>query len=89
MPVVEFTRNLASQTDAPSCRVEGATVREALEAVFVLHPNLRSYILDDQGAVRMHVVVFADGVAVKDRSRLTDAVRFDSEIFVMQALSGG
>lgn len=89
MPVVEFTRNLASQTDAPSCRVEGATVREALDAVFALHPNLRCYILDDQGAVRTHVVVFADGVAVKDRSRLTDAVRPDSEIFVMQALSGG
>ncbi len=89
MPVVEFTRNLASQTAAPSCKVDGATVAQALDAVFAMHPLLRRYILDDQGAVRTHVVVFCDGAAVTDRVRLTDPVRPDSEIFVMQALSGG
>ena len=89
MPQVHFTRNLASQTAAPSCDVPGATVAEALHAVFTQHPKLRSYIVDDQGALRTHVVVFVDGNAMVDRSRLTDSVRPDSEIFVMQALSGG
>lgn len=64
-------------------------MREALEAVFVQLPALRGYILDDQGAVRHHVVVFVDGASVRDRRALSDAVRPDSEIFVMQALSGG
>jgi hypothetical protein len=89
MPVVEFTANLARQTAAPSIKVAGATVAEVLEAVFAQQPALRGYVLDDQGAVRQHVVVFLDGVAVKDRRQLADAVRPDSEIFVMQALSGG
>ncbi len=89
MPTVHFTANLASQTAAPICQVDGATVHEALHAVFTQHPVLRSYVLDDQGAVRQHVVVFVDGTAITDRRRLADAVRTDSEIFVMQALSGG
>ena len=89
MPQVHFTRNLASQTDAPTCAVPGGTVAEALHAVFAQHPKLRGYIVDDQGALRTHVVVFVDGNAMRDRTRLSDTVRPDSEIFVMQALSGG
>ena len=89
MPTVEFTANLARQTTAPSCQVPGATVAEAMAAVFAAQPALKSYVLDDQGAVRQHVVIFADGAAIKDRHGLSDAVRHDSEIFVMQALSGG
>jgi hypothetical protein len=89
MPQVHFTRNLASQTAAPSCEVQGGTVAEALHAVFAQHPKLRGYVVDDQGALRTHVVVFVDGDAMRDRKRLSDTVRPDSEIFVMQALSGG
>lgn len=89
MPVVQFTANLARQTAAPSCQVPGTTVREALDAVFARHGALKGYVLDDQGGVRKHVVVFVDGTAIQDRQRLTDTVRPESEIFVMQALSGG
>ena len=89
MPTVHFTANLASQTAAPVCQVDGATVREALHAVFTQRPTLRSYVLDDQGSVRQHVVVFVDGTAITDRRKQADAVLPDSEIFVMQALSGG
>ena len=89
MPFVEFTPNLARQTSAKACRVDGATVGESLQAVFAKQPSLRSYVLDDQGAVRHHVVLFVDGTAVKDRRTLSDAVRPESEIFIMQALSGG
>lgn len=89
MPSIEFTANLANQTHAPRCRVDGSTVCECLQAVFALHPALRSYVLDDQGGIRQHVVVFVDGTAIRDRRRQTDAVTADSELFVMQALSGG
>lgn len=89
MPTVHFTANLASQTAAPVSHVHGTTVREALNAVFSRHPTLRSYVLDDQGAVRQHVVVFVDGTAITDRQKQADGVKPDSEIFVMQALSGG
>jgi molybdopterin converting factor small subunit len=89
MITVDFTSSLSHQTNAPRCSVEGATVRECLEAVFAMHPALRSYVMDDQNAVRQHVVVFLDGTSIRDRHTQSDPVNPDSEIFVMQALSGG
>jgi len=89
MPRVSFTPNLRQHLAAPPRQVDGSSVREALDAVFADHPRLRGYVLDDQGRLRKHVVVFVDGELIEDRLALADAVEPDSEIFVMQALSGG
>ena len=89
MPRVQFTANLARQTEAPPCQIEATTVAEALAEVFRRHPLLRSYVLDDQGALRKHMAVFVDGNCIADRSGLSDAVRPDSDVLVMQSLSGG
>lgn len=89
MTTVEFTSSLSHQTNAPRSSVEGATVRECLQAVFALHPALRGYVMDDQNVVRQHVVVFLNGTAIRDRRTQSDSVKSDSEIFIMQALSGG
>ncbi len=89
MPTVFFTSQLARFIDAPTTTASGATLGDALENVFQEHPQLRGYILDDQGAIRRHVAVFVDGVQVRDRSSLEDKLSTDSEIHVFQALSGG
>jgi sulfur-carrier protein len=89
MPLLSFTPNLARQTLVESRKVEGLTVREAFEVFFREFPQSRGYILDDQGAVRQHVAVFVDGGLLSDRFTLSDPVHSGSEIFVMQALSGG
>lgn len=89
MPTVEFTTNLASQTTAPKCEVAGGTVRDCLDAIFARHPALRGYVLDDQGALRQHVVIFLDGAVLRDRRTQSDTVSERSEVIVMQALSGG
>lgn len=89
MPRVAFTPQLHRFLDAPPHRVEGATVRAALDAVFAGNPRLRGYILDDAGRVRTHVTVFVGDGALVDRTALSDAVSDDTEIFVLQALSGG
>lgn len=89
MPRVSFTPNLRRHVDCPDREVEAATVREALEAVFADRPRLRDYVLDESGALRLHVVVFVDGEQVADRDGLGDPVRPEGEIRVMQALSGG
>ena len=62
---------------------------EALSGVFRDNPGLRSYVLDDQGRLRTHVVIYVDGRPVRDRNALGDAVGESAEIHVMQALSGG
>jgi molybdopterin synthase sulfur carrier subunit len=46
-------------------------------------------VLDDRGELRHHMVVFIDGEMLRDRVNLTDPVRPESEVYVMQALSGG
>lgn len=89
MAHVEFTPNLARQTSTASCCVSAGTVAEALHAVFEKLPALRGYVFDDQGVVRHHVVIFVDGASVRDRQWLSDPLQPDSEVFVMQALSGG
>lgn len=89
MPRVTFTANLERHLEAPAKDVEAATVREALDRVFADNPRLRGYVLDDQGRLRKHVVVFIDGEQVRDRDGLGDAVDGARELFVMQALSGG
>ena len=45
--------------------------------------------LDDQGQVRRHVAIFVDGERIDDRRHLSDRVGADSEVYVVQALSGG
>lgn len=89
MATVFFTRALERFLPAPSLAVEAATLGQALDAVFADHPALRTYVLDDQGAVRRHVAVYINGAPVRDRTRLTDAVAPDDRIHVIQALSGG
>ncbi|TQV78093.1 MoaD/ThiS family protein [Exilibacterium tricleocarpae] len=89
MVKVSFTPNLNRHLSCPEQAVEGATVGQALQRVFVDNPRLASYILDDQGSLRKHVAVFVDGRMVGDRRYLSDTLTPDSEIYVAQALSGG
>jgi hypothetical protein len=86
---VSFTPNLERHVECPTQAVEGDSVRAVLDAVFAASPRLRGYVLDDQGALRRHMMVFVDGQQISDRERLSDPVRPTSEIYVMQALSGG
>lgn len=67
----------------------GAQLDAVLEAVFARHPPLRGYVLDERGTVRHHVAIFVDGDAIRDKRNLAVPLRPDSEVYVMQALSGG
>ncbi len=89
MPRIELTSHLARHVTCPPESVGGATVREALEQYFARHPGVREYVLDEQGKLRRHVVVFVGDVQARDRERLADAVAPDQTVYIMQALSGG
>lgn len=89
MATVTFTHTLQRHVPSPAVEVAGATVREALEAVWLQNPRARGYVLDEQGELRKHMAVFVDGRMVRDRAGLSDPIRPDSKVYVMQALSGG
>ncbi|MBN8738587.1 MAG: hypothetical protein BGP24_11715 [Lysobacterales bacterium 69-70] len=94
MPVIVLASALARWLPAgsaePRLRVEGTTLRDALEAAFAQQPALRGYVLDEQGALRHHVAVFIGGQALRDKTDLAaTSVAADAEIYLLQALSGG
>ncbi len=89
MTTLSFTPNLLRHVDTPSARVVGATVRQVLEGYFQANPRVRGYVLDDQDALRKHVAIFLNEEMIRDRVELSDPVRENDDIFVVQALSGG
>ncbi|MFQ5596458.1 MAG: MoaD/ThiS family protein [Nitrospiria bacterium] len=89
MAFVYLTPLLSRHVDTAGFEVTGETLCEIFEAVFLERPALRPYLLDDQGRLRRHVTVFIDGQRLSDRETLNDPVRRSSEVYIMQALSGG
>jgi len=89
MPRIVFTANLRRHVDCPELEVAGRTVAEVLASAFAVVPQVRGYVLDEQGQVRKHVAIYVDGRRLIDRIRLSDDVTATSEVWVLQALSGG
>lgn len=90
MPIVKFTHAL--QRFFPSLsetRVAAGDLPQLLMELEAKYPGLRNYIVDDQGVLRQHVNIFIDGDLIEDREKLSDRLAENSEIYIMQALSGG
>jgi hypothetical protein len=69
--------------------VAGNTLRQVMDAYFHSNEQARGYVLDDQGRIRHHMVIFIDGEQARDRDTLSDSVQPNAVIDVIQALSGG
>ena len=85
MPRIVFTSNLQRHVSCPARDAAGETVSAVLQEVFDQEPQIRGYVLDEQGELRKHVFIFVDG----QRARLNNPVGEKSEIYVLQALTGG
>lgn len=92
MPTVELTRHLHTffpHLQARRLEVEAATVAEVVEALDAIAPGIAFYICDERGRLRTHVNIFVDGERIRDRQRLSDPVEPNTQIHILQALSGG
>jgi hypothetical protein len=89
MAELHFTSWLRELVPDAPLQAAGGTVGDALQHVFAERPHVRGYLLDEQGRLRKHVCVFADGQRLKNAAALSQAIRPDSKLYVMQALSGG
>ena len=89
MARVHFTPQLRRFTQTPEFDTAAPTLRAALDEAFAINPQLRGYVLDDQGHLRPHVVVFIDGLRCTERTALLQPLAADSRVYVLQALSGG
>jgi molybdopterin converting factor small subunit len=73
--------------DVRKVEVKGETFRDALDHLFGIHPTLRVHLLDEQGALRPHVLCFLNGEA--NRELADRALAEGDEITFLQAVSGG
>ena len=90
MAHVQFTRHLLRYfPDLGEVQVEASTVSELVAALDEKHPGLAAYLVEDDGSLRKHVNVFVGDDMIDDRRTLGDALKPDSRVFIMQALSGG
>ena len=88
MAQVFFTSHLKHVAPMEAVEAPGEPVGEALMDIFARYPRLRGYILDDQDRLRLHGAIFVDGVHVR-RDALFYPMKPESELHVLQALSGG
>ena len=90
MPTVKFTpalkRFFPGLKNMPA---KGNTLAEIFNEIELNCPGVSSYLFDEQGYLRKHVNIFIDGTIIKDRSALSDLFSEKSEIYIIQALSGG
>ncbi len=69
--------------------VDGTTVAEILRGVDREFPGLVNYLIEDNGSLRKHVNIFINNTFIHDRTTLTDPVRSEDAVHIIQALSGG
>lgn len=94
MPTIVLASALARWLSPPPAgeprfAVAGMALKTALDDLFRLHPQLRGYVMDEHGRLRHHVAVFIDGQNLGDKSQLHIPLDEDSEVYLLQALSGG
>jgi sulfur-carrier protein len=71
-------------------RLEATSAKEALETLFVHYPLLKFHLLDNDGNLRTHLVIFHDGVPIHPLGDTNDvAFTKNEEIHILQAVSGG
>lgn len=86
---IAFTSQLQRFTETPEFDTPAATLGEALAAAFERNARLRPYILDEQGHLRQHVVIFIEDRRAQDRIGLSDPLAPADRVYVLQALTGG
>lgn len=89
MPTVSFAPALTRHVPCARQEVAASTVRAALDAAFQAAPDLRHYVLDEQGGVRKHVALFVNGEMLLRPTALERPLAERDELMVIQALTGG
>jgi molybdopterin synthase sulfur carrier subunit len=87
--MVKIPSQLRGVTDGEAeLEVEGATVGEALDAVFAQHAGLRERITQD-GDLRRFVNVYVSGEDIRFQEGLKTPISEGDEVTILPAVAGG
>jgi sulfur-carrier protein len=86
---VKIPTQLRAATDGNAeVEVEGATVGEALDAVFEAHGDLRERITQN-GDLRRFVNVYVSGEDIRFQQGLDTSINDGDEVTILPAVAGG
>jgi molybdopterin converting factor small subunit len=84
-----YLAGFANGQSTVTVETAGGNTRQALEALFKLHPGLHDRILDERGEVRQHINIFVGNEAIRFAEGLETAVPSGAEVMIVPAVSGG
>jgi MoaD family protein len=86
MAVVTLRAPLRDRTGGTAeHELPGGTVGDVLRELERRYPPVTGWILDEQGRIRPHVIVFVNG----ERTREDTALGADDVLYVLPSISGG
>lgn len=87
--IPNYLASFAGNRTTVAVNAAPATVREALESLWKIHPGLRDRIVDEQGEVRQHINVFVGTECIRFTGGLSTQVPDGAELMIVPAVSGG
>jgi molybdopterin synthase sulfur carrier subunit len=66
-----------------------ATLRDALELLWMLYPGIRDRVVNEQGQLREHINLFVGNEDVRYTGGLMTPLHAGAEIWIIAAVSGG
>lgn len=66
-----------------------ATLRDALELLWLAYPGLRDRVLTEEGQVREHINIFVGNESIRYTEGLATPTSASAEISIIPAISGG
>jgi sulfur-carrier protein len=84
MATLMFAGRLGSFITPQSRSTDQNTLRLALEEVFLERPLLRSYVFDDQGALRRGLWVFVDGSLLENMAALDCPLTLHASVYLRE-----
>jgi molybdopterin synthase sulfur carrier subunit len=90
MAIVFIPSPLRRLTDG-NARVDvpAATLAELIDRLEALHPGMRSYLLDERGALRTYVNIFVNTAEARTLAGLRTPLKEDDEVSILPAMAGG
>jgi len=77
---------LHSYTQSSQADAAGSTLDEVLLDLDRQYPGIRFRMIDEQQQIRRHMRIFVNGISV---NTLSQTMRPNDEVVIIQALSGG
>ena len=75
--------------DLPTNGAGPVTVGQVLAALSATHPGVHDAALDERGAVRPHVNLFAGGENIRFAAGLATPIPPGADVWILPAVSGG